>query len=348
MHNTIVYSHHQNLTYFKKAVSLNRRKARWAEELISYKFNQFYHKGSSNHTSDILSRCPALTSRDGGTPAAGPQTLLRKEQWVDIGTMQLDNNNPKEINIGAIAIEQLLPEAKERIKENALLDEGYIAICKLLSSGGKIDEHYEIQDRLLCWKNRLYSPKGLGKRIMNSERNSGMAGHFGRERTMELPSRNFYWPNMEMDIRKYCNQCNNCQRMKAPRHAKHGLLHPIELSCKPWTHISTNFITDLPESESVMMILVIVDRFTKMAHFIPLKKKDSPTVARAYLENIWKYHGFAEDVVSDRDGTFTSQFFTELYYILDIKRSMSTAYHPQSDGQTEPINHVIEHFMIPL
>jgi hypothetical protein len=107
------------------------------------------------------------------------------------------------------------------------------------------------------------------------------------------------------------------------------------MACKPWTHISTDCIMDLPESEGVTMMLVVVDRFTKKAHFVPLKKMDSPTVARAYLEHVWKYHRFPEDVVSDRDGTFTGQFFTGLYDYLGITRSMSTAFHPQTDRQNQ-------------
>ena len=117
------------------------------------------------------------------------------------------------------------------------------------------------------------------------------------------------------------------------------------MACKPWTHISTDFITDLPESEGATIILVVVEGFTKIAHFVPIEKKDSPMVGRAELENVWKYHGFPEDVVSDRDGIFTEQFFTDLYNYLGIKRSMSTAYHPQSDGQTERINQVIESYL---
>jgi hypothetical protein len=104
---------------------------------------------------------------------------------------------------------------------------------------------------------------------------------------------------MERDIRKYCSECDNGQRTKAPRHAKHGLLHPLELACKPWTHNSMDFITDLPESKGATMILVVVDQFTKMGHLVPIKKKDSPTVAPAYLENVWKYNRFPEDVISD-------------------------------------------------
>jgi hypothetical protein len=150
---------------------------------------------------------------------------------------------------------------------------------------------------------------------------------------------------MERDVRKYCNECDNCQRTKAPRHAKHRLLHPLEMVSKPLTHISTDFIIDLPQSEGATIILAVMDHFTQMAHFIPIKKQDSPTVARAYLENIWKYHRFPDDVVSDRDGIFTGQFFTDLYDYLGIKRSMSTANHPQSDSQTERTNRVIESYL---
>jgi hypothetical protein len=114
-HKTIVYSDHQNFTYFKTAVALNRRQARWAEEPQAYTYDLFYHKGFSNQKTDTLSRCPAFTSREGGTSAAGQHTLLRKEQWVEIGAIQLDDDIREEIIIGAIAIEQLLPEAKERI-----------------------------------------------------------------------------------------------------------------------------------------------------------------------------------------------------------------------------------------
>jgi len=150
---------------------------------------------------------------------------------------------------------------------------------------------------------------------------------------------------MEADVRKYCNECDNCQRTKASHHAKYGLLHPLEMACKLWTHISTHFIMNLPESEGATMILVVVDCFTQMVHCIPIKTQDTPTVARAYIDNDWKYHGFPEDVVSDRDGTFTGQFFTDLYNNLGIKKSMSTPYHPQSDGQTESINQVIESYL---
>jgi len=346
VHETIIFSDHQNLTYFKTAILLNRRQARWSEELKQYNFRLLYRKGSSNTKADILPTCPAFTSREGGTTSATEQLMIDKEQWLEVGAMEIDLDYGYEsIQISAIDVDQLLPEAKERIKGKAMLDERYRDLCKQVKKDGNIDKNFTITNDLLCWKNRIYVPEGIRQRIIQSEHDSKVAGHFGRERTLELISRNSYWVNMERDIRKYCSECDICQRTKAPRHAKHGLLHPLELACKPWTHISTNFITDLPESEGATIILVVVDRFTKMAHFIPFKKKDSPTVARAYLENVWKYHGFPKDIVSDRDSTFTGSFFTDLYNYLGIKHSMSTAYHPQTDGQTERINQVIESYL---
>jgi len=344
-HKTMIYSDHQNLSYFSSAILLNRRQARWVEELKQYNFLILYRKGSANLKADILSTCPEFTSREGGTTSATNQTMMDKSQWLEVGAMNLNiNEEYKTIQISAIDVDQLLPEAKERIKEKAMLDDKYRDLGKQITSGGNIDGNFAIKSEILCWKNMIYVPEGLRQWVIRSEHDSKVAGHFGRERTLELLSRNFYWSNMERDVRKYCSECDNCQRTKAPRHAKRGHLHPLELACKPWTHISTDFITDLPESEGATIILVVVDRFTKMAHFIPIKK-DSPTVARAYLENVSKYHCFPEDVVSDRDSAFTGSFFTDLYNYLGIKRSMSTAYHPQTDGQTERINHVIESYL---
>jgi len=256
--------------------------------------------------------------------------------------MEIDDDDDfQEICIGATEVELLLPEQKQRIIEEAMLDDDYRSICKRISKGNNEDFNYEILDNLLCWKGRLYAPRRTRERIIRSEHDSKIAGHFGRDRTLELVSRNFHWRKMEDDIRKFCNECDNCQRKKAPRHAKHGLLHLLELASKPWTHISTDFITDLPESTGYKNILVVVDRFTKMAHFIPTVKRDAVEVAGAYLNGVWKYHGIPEDVVSDQDATFTGQYIANLYDYFGIQRSMSTAYHPQTDGQTERMNQVI-------
>jgi hypothetical protein len=245
-HITTIFSDHQNLTYLKSAVLLNRRQARWAEELKLYNFQLFYRKGSSNAKVDILSRCPVFTSREGGTTSATNQTMLSKEQWLEVGAMELDTNKYKSIQISAIEVDQPLPEARERIKEKATLENKYRELCKQVTTGGNMDKSFTIANKLLCWKNSIYVPEGLRQRVMQSEHDSKVAGHFGRERTLELLTRNFYCANMEHEVRKYCSECDICQRTKAPRRAKHDLLHPLELACNLWTHICTDFITHLP------------------------------------------------------------------------------------------------------
>lgn len=103
-------------------------------------------------------------------------------------------------------MEQLLPEAKGRIKRKAMLDDMYRELCKKVRVGGNIDMNFAIKDELPCWKNRIYAPEGMRQRIIQSEHDSKVAEHFGKDRTLELVTRNFFWTNMERKIRKYCNK----------------------------------------------------------------------------------------------------------------------------------------------
>jgi len=146
-HKTKIFSDHQNLTYFKSAILLNRRQARWAEELKQYHFQLLFRKGSSNAKADMLSKCLAFTSKEWSTTSATHQMMLEKEQWLDVGAMELDfDNGIKSIQVLAIEVEQLLPEAKDRIKEKAMLDEKYRELCKQVSAGRNIDKSVSIQN----------------------------------------------------------------------------------------------------------------------------------------------------------------------------------------------------------
>jgi len=161
-HKTTIFSDHQNLRYFKTPILLNRSQARWSEELKQYNFQLFHRKGFSNAKVDIISRCSAFTSREGGTTSATNQTMMEKEQWLEVGAMELDFNNGIEtLQISAIEVQQLLPEAKERIQEKAMLDDKYRELCKQVSTGGNINKSFSVTNELLCWKNRDYVPEGL-------------------------------------------------------------------------------------------------------------------------------------------------------------------------------------------
>ena len=151
---------------------------------------------------------------------------------------------------------------------------------------------------------------------------------------------------MDEWIKAYVRSCEECQRNKSPRHAKFGLLQPLELPYAPWVSTSVDFITALPESEGYTQVMVTVDRFSKMAHFVPLHENATARdCATAFLQNIWKLHGLPEDIVSDRDTKWTGEFWHNLCDMLGIKRKLSSAFHPQTDGQTERVNQTLETYL---
>ena len=199
-------------------------------------------------------------------------------------------------------------------------------------------------------KLRLYVPKGLQQAVMRSEHDSRIAGHFGQDKTIELIRRNFWWPKMKRDIIAYVQSCHPCQQDKARRHRQYGLLSPLELPHAPWTSLAMDFITGLPLSKGCDEIWVIIDRFTKMAHFVPLLvgSKTAADLARIFAKEVWRLHGLPTDIVSDRDSRFTSATWKVFLAILGIRPRMSTAFHPQTDGQTERVNQTIEAYLRPF
>src|SRR5437660_662460 len=206
----------------------------------------------------------------------------------------------------------------------------------------------KIRDNLVYVKERLYIPdnEAIQNGILESEHDGQIAGHFGQRKTHEIITRNFYWPKMEEWINQYIQTCDTCQRSKSKRHAKYGLLQPLEVPYAPWKSISVDFIVALPESEGFHQIMVVVDRFTKMAHFIPLNENATASdVAKSFLKEVWKQHGLPEDIVSDRDSKWTGEFWEGLCGLLSIKRRLSTAFHPQTDGQTERVNQTLETYL---
>jgi hypothetical protein len=188
----------------------------------------------------------------------------------------------------------------------------------------------------LYYEGRLWIPdeESLQKEILESEHDSKVAGHMGQDKTVELVRQNFFWPEMDKEICEYVASCLQCQCNKCPRHARYGLLHPLELPYAPWQSIAMDFITDLPSSNGYIEIWVIIDRFTKMAHFIPLKKdkKTAEDLALIFARNIWRLHGLLNEIISDHDRRFTSSFWSSLCNLLDICQKMSTLFQPETDG----------------
>jgi len=213
----------------------------------------------------------------------------------------------------------------------------------------KPGEVLEIKDGLLYRRGMLWIPEDgiLIKTILESEHDSKIAGHMGQDKTIELIRRNFWWPKMDERIIDYVRSCPECQKNKTARHHPYRLASPLELPFAPWQSIAKDFITELPESEGCDQLWVVVDRFTKIAHFLPLPKegKTAADLAVIFAREIWKYHGLPTDIVSDRDSRFTSETWKGFLQLSGIRPPMSTAFHPQTDGQTERLNQTIEAYL---
>ena len=183
--------------------------------------------------------------------------------------------------------------------------------------------------------------------ILNEVHDSIIGGHVGMNKTLELVQRKYYWPKMYKYISTYINSCDKCQSNKSSNQSTSGLLQPLPIPNKRWEQITIDFIGPLPLTKNNHnFILVVVDKLSKMAHYIPTHTNiTAEGTARLIFKNIIRYHGIPQSIVSDRDTRFTSSFWQELWKILGTKLNMSTSFHPQTDGQTERQNRTLEEYL---
>ena len=202
----------------------------------------------------------------------------------------------------------------------------------------------------------LYVPDvdTLRKECFESVHMHPYSGHYGNMRTLAKAKTIFYWPNMARDIESWCSTCDSCQRVKAQRQKAQGKLQPLQIPGRRWGSVSMDLITDLPcTSNGNDSIWVVVDRLSKMVHLVALKKTcTAESLAAVYEREVFRLHGIQESIVSDCDVRFTSRFWRALQERFKTKLHMSTKFHPQTDGQTENANGVLEdtlrHFVGPF
>ena len=205
---------------------------------------------------------------------------------------------------------------------------------------------------LLLYKDRVVVPREptLQQELLRLYHDDPLAGHFGVNRTLHLLQRRFYWKGIRSDVKDYVSSCGTCQGVVARRHCPYGRLESLPIPRRPWVEISMDFITGLPSSQykgqDADAILVIVDRFTKYSLFFPvISTINAAELAELFYTEVELRFGAPEGIISDRGTLFTSQFWADLCYYSKIKRRLSTAFHPQTDGQTERMNQVLEHYL---
>ena len=195
-------------------------------------------------------------------------------------------------------------------------------------------------DGFLFKGNTLCIPScSLRLSILDESHGGTLGGHFGEAKTLALVKANFFWPKLEKDIARFVKKCVVC--MMAKTHGNNaGLYTPLPIPNMPWEEVSLDFVLGLPRTQrNKDSILVVIDRFSKMAHFVPCNKSnDASHIADLYFKEIVRLHGIPKTMVSDRDSKFLSHFWRTLWRKLGTSLLFSTSYHPQTDGQTEVTN----------
>lgn len=347
-----IFTDHRNLLHFTTNQQLTRRQARWSLFLAEYVFSLEYRKGSLQGKADALSRRVDYQIKEGDE--------LYKHQFVTVLNPSLFSSIPNSSDIdfappvlgGRISVLQTRTDSASTLAQvlgipEALLDDTLaIQMMKELSTNDPQNLNWSIEDGVLLFDNLVYVPESRRNQLLALYHDSTFAGHKGNKPTLELITRNYWFPKASTFIKSWVASCEQCLRSKTQRRKPYGLLHPLPIATLPWTSISMDFVVKLPISEGHDSVLVVVDRMTKMAHFIPCTESlDAPGLVNLVRRNIFRLHGLPTDIISDRGATFVSKFWRAFLDSNSISSNLSTAYHPQTDGQTERVNSTLKTYL---
>jgi transposase InsO family protein/predicted aspartyl protease len=318
-----IWTDHKNIEYFRTARKLNRRQARWSLELAEYNFTIIHKPGKTHLKPDILSRRPDHKRGEDDNK----DVVLLKPQCFRSMVTEVDG-----ISSGWMERIRGSNKVEGRIKEKVR----------------KGEKGWTQENGIITWNQRVYVPKkrDLRMEIIRNHHDEPISGHPGRFKTVELVTRNYWWPAIVSDVRKYVEGCERCQRTKNFPTKPRGLLSPNRIPERNWQWISVDLITQLPPSLGYDAILVIVDRLSKLIRLAATNGGvTSEGIARLFRDKVWKDFGLPEGILSDQGSQFVSNFMRDLNKLLGIQTNISTAYHPQTDGQTERVNQEIEQYL---
>ena len=327
----VVVTDHCPLTFLKTQTNLSRRQARWSEFLEAFRFNWVYRPGRTN-VADPLSRNPVNhawftggNSKERGEVqlSAATNTLLTIENGNPRSAVDMDNTLMRRIRVGYSVDPWFMDDTN---------------IAKLKQEAG-----------MWYFDNRIVIPHipQLKRDILFEVHETPYSGHLGTRRTKCLLKRRYWWPQCSVDVDRYVSQCDACARSKPSTQKAAGLLQPLPIPDQPWHTVSMDFMIALPETRNGFdAIMVVVDKLTKMVHFIPSHTDaTAETTAKLFFNNVVKLHGLPEKLITDRDSKFTSKFWKALQSAYGTKLAMSSAFHPQTDGQTERVNRTLQQML---
>jgi hypothetical protein len=208
--------------------------------------------------------------------------------------------------------------------------------------------NFSLSDGLLRFKGRLWVGRNgsLQRSILAAMHSSPLGGRSGIPVTYRRFKQLFAWSGLKKSVQDFVSACSICLQAKPDRSRYPGLLQPLAIPDGTWRTVSLDFVEGLPLSHGKNCVLVVVDKFSKFSHFIPLRHPfTAASVAQVFMQNIYKLHGLPTTIISDRDRIFTSQLWKTLFSLAGVSLNMSSTYHPQFDGQTECVNQCMETYL---
>ena len=332
-----ILTDHRNLEHWRTAQDLSRRQARWAEFLGPFDFHVNHRAGRLAQKVDVLTRRRDVYPRNSDNPnlqAHHLQSLLQPKHLL--ANLILDST---------VIHEQI----NQGLHTDPTTPTPPAASNTLDASNTHTDPRFTTNEHgQVLFADRLFVPDTDNLRLLitQSHHDHALAGHPGIKKTIQLIKRRFNWPGLDKFVTDFVKSCPDCRRAKAIRHKPFGPLRFLPIPERPWSSLSMDFIEGLPPSDGHDSILVVVDRLTKMSIFIPTHKTlTSPQLARLFIQHVFAKHGVPIDIVSDRGRHFISRFWADLCSALGIQSTLATAYHPETDGQTERVNQEIEQYL---
>ena len=332
-HPVQVLTDHKNLIYFTTTKELNRRQVRWAETLASYNFRISYVKGSENARADALSRKPEYLSNKTHESRA----ILKEEND------SLVFNRQQIAATSTLVGDPWTKKIKQQYSDDQLAQHQVAGPTRDFTVNGQ---------GVLLFLGRVYVPARLRKELVTELHGLPAHGHQGIRKTRERIARTYYFPGLRKTVEQVVTNCDTCIRNKAARHAPYGQLTTPKTPDRPWKSVAMDFVVKLPLSTEEWTgrqydsILVVTDRLSKYAYMIPYREASTAEdLSQVLLRTVIANHGMPDEIISDRDKLFTSKFWTTMTALLGSERKLSTAFHPQTDGQTERINQTMEAYL---
>ena len=285
---------------------------------------------------DSLSRRPDW---EVGVEKNNKDEMLVNPEWLEV-------RKTKKVEVIVEEVDLLEKVRQSRVKDDKMVK----AVKEMKWAGVKMlrDEEWREVDGVIYKEGKVYVPKDniLRAEIIRLHYGMLVEGHGGQWKTVELVTRNFWWPGVTKEVKRYMEECDSCQRNKNCIEQLAGKLMPNSIPEKPWTHILVDFITKLPLAQGYDTILVVVDQLTKIVHFIPTTERTSAKgLARLFRDNVWKLHGLPKSIILDRGPQFVAGLIRELNKMLGIESKMFTVFYPQIDGQTKRVNQELKQYL---